>query len=182
MVRRAHSFAHARAHGLTGPAVAEQDEDEDSERLNKLAAFQLKMIRHAMTCTLIPVQLRAVVTHVRLCSCLPPTVPSVKRIVYSTCSVHAIENEHVVRQAIKSEEAANGHFRLGRREEVLPVWQRRGIPEEMDDPGTLSMSSGAGHSCLTQLRLLSGCGGCDSLFAGRRRNKWIFREPLCSDI
>ncbi|OJT10122.1 25S rRNA (cytosine-C(5))-methyltransferase rcm1 [Trametes pubescens] len=27
----------------------EQDEDEDSERLNKLAAFQLKMIRHAMT-------------------------------------------------------------------------------------------------------------------------------------
>ncbi|KAL1949306.1 hypothetical protein VTO73DRAFT_8187 [Trametes versicolor] len=88
----------------------EQDEDEDSERLNKLAAFQLKMIRHAMT------------------------FPSVKRIVYSTCSVHAIENEHVVRQAIKSEEAANGHFRLGRREEVLPVWHRRGIPEEMDDP------------------------------------------------
>lgn len=62
-------------------------------------------------------------------------VPSVRRIVYSTCSVHAIENEHVVREAIKSEEATSGGFRLGRKKEVLPTWERRGIPEEMDDPG-----------------------------------------------
>lgn len=59
-MRRACSYTHARAR-LTGPDVAEQDEDEDSERLNKLAAFQLKMIRHAMTCTLILVQLRTLV-------------------------------------------------------------------------------------------------------------------------
>ncbi|KAJ8474065.1 hypothetical protein ONZ51_g7456 [Trametes cubensis] len=88
----------------------EQENEVDSERLNKLAAFQLKMIRHAMT------------------------FPSVQRIVYSTCSVHAIENEHVVREAIKTEEAIKGRFRLGRREEVLPTWHRRGIPEEMDNP------------------------------------------------
>ncbi|KAI0360043.1 S-adenosyl-L-methionine-dependent methyltransferase, partial [Trametes cingulata] len=88
----------------------EQENEADTERLNKLAAFQLKMIRHAMT------------------------FPSVQRIVYSTCSVHAIENEHVVRQAIKSEEAKSGRFRLGRKEEVLPTWKRRGISEEMDDP------------------------------------------------
>ncbi|KAI0671520.1 S-adenosyl-L-methionine-dependent methyltransferase [Trametes maxima] len=88
----------------------EQENDADSERLNKLAAFQLKMIRHAMT------------------------FPSVQRIVYSTCSVHAIENEHVVRQAIKTEEATSGRFRLGRRSDVLPTWHRRGIPEEMDNP------------------------------------------------
>ncbi|KAI0329111.1 S-adenosyl-L-methionine-dependent methyltransferase [Cubamyces sp. BRFM 1775] len=88
----------------------EQENEVDSERLNKLAAFQLKMIRHAMT------------------------FPSVQRIVYSTCSVHAIENEHVVREAIKTEEAVNGRFRLGRREEVFPTWHRRGIPEEMDNP------------------------------------------------
>ncbi|KAH9902872.1 S-adenosyl-L-methionine-dependent methyltransferase [Cubamyces lactineus] len=88
----------------------EQENEVDSERLNKLAAFQLKMIRHAMT------------------------FPSVRRIVYSTCSVHAIENEHVVREAIKMEEATSGRFRLGRREDVLPTWHRRGIPEEMDNP------------------------------------------------
>ena len=57
------------------------------------------------------------------------------RIVYSTCSVHAIENEHVVRQALQTEEAAKAGFRLARREDVLPGWQRRGMPEEMDDPG-----------------------------------------------
>ncbi|KAI0833286.1 S-adenosyl-L-methionine-dependent methyltransferase [Trametes gibbosa] len=88
----------------------EQENDVNSERLNKLAGFQLKMIRHAMT------------------------FPSVQRIVYSTCSVHAIENEHVVREAIKTEEATKGRFRLGHRKEVLPSWHRRGIPEEMDDP------------------------------------------------
>ncbi|KAI0649344.1 S-adenosyl-L-methionine-dependent methyltransferase [Trametes meyenii] len=87
----------------------EQENDGDSERLNKLAAFQLKMIRHAMT------------------------FPSVQRIVYSTCSVHAIENEHVVRQAIKTEEAITGRFRLGRKSDVLPTWHRRGIPDEMDN-------------------------------------------------
>ncbi|KAI0768128.1 S-adenosyl-L-methionine-dependent methyltransferase [Trametes elegans] len=88
----------------------EQENEADTERLNKLAAFQLKMIRHAMT------------------------FPTVQRIVYSTCSVHATENEHVVRQAIKTEEATNGLFRLGRKDEILPSWHRRGIPEEMDDP------------------------------------------------
>ncbi|RPD61175.1 S-adenosyl-L-methionine-dependent methyltransferase [Lentinus tigrinus ALCF2SS1-7] len=90
--------------------AAEQEEDDDSDRLNKLAAFQLKMIRHAMT------------------------FPSVQRIVYSTCSVHAIENEHVVRQALKTEEATTGGFRLARRNQVLPNWHRRGFPEKLDDP------------------------------------------------
>ncbi|TFK93968.1 S-adenosyl-L-methionine-dependent methyltransferase [Polyporus arcularius HHB13444] len=90
--------------------AAEQEEDDDSDRLNKLAAFQLKMVRHAMT------------------------FPSVRRIVYSTCSVHAIENEHVVRQALKTEEATTGGFRLARRAQVLPIWPRRGFPEELDDP------------------------------------------------
>ncbi|KAK7690606.1 hypothetical protein QCA50_005705 [Cerrena zonata] len=89
----------------------ESESDEDREtRLNKLAAFQLLMIKHAMK------------------------FPSVKRIVYSTCSVHAIENEHVVRQVLKSEECINGPFALAHPGEVLPTWKRRGIPTEMDDP------------------------------------------------
>lgn len=62
-----------------------------------------------------------------------------QRIVYSTCSVHAIENEHVVRQALKMEEATSGGFRLAPRKEVLPKWHRRGIPNEMDAPGALSV-------------------------------------------
>ncbi|PIL35750.1 hypothetical protein GSI_02480 [Ganoderma sinense ZZ0214-1] len=87
----------------------EEGNDGESERLNKLAAFQLKMIRHAMTFV------------------------SVQRIVYSTCSVHATENEHVVRQALKTEEAINGKFKLAPKQDVLPTWHRRGIPEQVDD-------------------------------------------------
>ncbi|OBZ72222.1 25S rRNA (cytosine-C(5))-methyltransferase rcm1 [Grifola frondosa] len=84
--------------------------DGEQDRLNKLAAFQLMMIRHAMK------------------------FPSVKRIVYSTCSIHATENEHVVRQALESEEALEGHFKLAPPKEVLPLWNRRGLQDEMVHP------------------------------------------------
>jgi hypothetical protein len=59
------------------------------------------------------------------------TVPSVKRIVYSTCSVHPTENEHVVSKALESSEAKLNGFRLAPRPQVLSSWHRRGIPEEM---------------------------------------------------
>ncbi|KAI0767919.1 S-adenosyl-L-methionine-dependent methyltransferase [Irpex lacteus] len=87
----------------------ENPEDEEA-RLHKLAGFQLMMIRHAMK------------------------FPAVKRIVYSTCSVHAIENEQVVREALKTEECNAGPFKLAPRNMVLPTWPRRGLPDEMDEP------------------------------------------------
>ncbi|KAJ3990152.1 S-adenosyl-L-methionine-dependent methyltransferase [Lentinula detonsa] len=80
------------------------------ERLHKLASFQLMMIKHAMK------------------------FPAVQRIVYSTCSVHAVEDEHVVRAALKSDEALSGHFKLAPQSQVLPQWKRRGYSSEMDDP------------------------------------------------
>ena len=104
--------------------------DEHTERLNKLSAFQLLMIRHAMKCERERRSLSfASLTTMR-------TVPSVKRIVYSTCSIHATENEHVVREALKTEECRHGQFRLASPKTVLPSWPRRGIPAEMDNPGT----------------------------------------------
>ena len=109
-----------------------ENPEGNEERLQKLAAFQLLMIRHAMKCTC-PVSvsyLERAPLSIRSCA-----VPSVQRIVYSTCSVHAIENEHVVRQALKTDEATARGFKLAHRREVLPTWHRRGIPEDMDDPG-----------------------------------------------
>ncbi|KAH7911353.1 S-adenosyl-L-methionine-dependent methyltransferase [Hygrophoropsis aurantiaca] len=87
---------------------AENDESTDQERLNKLSVFQLKMIKHAMK------------------------FPRVQKIVYSTCSVHAAENEHVVCQALKSDEAQRNHFKLALKSQVLPSWHRRGLSEEVD--------------------------------------------------
>ncbi|KAH8831525.1 S-adenosyl-L-methionine-dependent methyltransferase [Flagelloscypha sp. PMI_526] len=87
----------------------EQDEDEDQaqDRLHKLASFQLGIIRHAMTFT------------------------NVQRIVYSTCSIHAIENEHVVAAALASEEARNAKFVLAPQSFVIPSWPRRGLEEHL---------------------------------------------------
>ena len=40
-----------------------------------------------------------------------------------------------MRQALKTEEAINGKFKLARKQDVLPTWHRRGIPEEVDYAG-----------------------------------------------
>ncbi|KAL0067862.1 hypothetical protein AAF712_005030 [Marasmius tenuissimus] len=87
----------------------QESESEQEARLHKLASFQLMMINHAMK------------------------FPNVKRIVYSTCSIHAVENEHVVSEALKSDEATAGNFKLAPANQVLPQWPRRGLPEEMGD-------------------------------------------------
>lgn len=55
--------------------------------------------------------------------------PSVQKIVYSTCSIHPVENEHVVFAALKSKEAIERGFTLAPRAEVIPTWARRGLDE-----------------------------------------------------
>lgn len=90
-----------------------EDEVEvvDEDRLNKLSAFQLMMIKHAMK------------------------FPLVQKIVYSTCSIHATENEHVVSRALQSDDAKRSGFKLAPRNDVLPKWNRRGQVEEMMGTG-----------------------------------------------
>lgn len=63
------------------------------------------------------------------------SVPSLQKLVYSTCSIHSAENEEVVLQALASNEAKAGNFRLARREDVLPTWPRRGLLEKMGNGG-----------------------------------------------
>jgi len=53
--------------------------------------------------------------------------PSVQMIVYSTCSIHVVENEHVVFAALKSKEAIEGGFTLAPKAGVIPTWPRRGL-------------------------------------------------------
>jgi putative methyltransferase len=100
----------------------------EEDRLNKLAAFQLMMIKHAMKCE----QFGKWWTYIDQ---LRPSVPSVQKIVYSTCSIHATENEHVVRSALQSDEARSRSFKLAPRSDVLPTWHRRGQAEEMMGTG-----------------------------------------------
>jgi len=85
-------------------------EGEEADRLTKLAAFQVMMVKHAMR------------------------FPGVQKIVYSTCSIHATENEAVVRDSLNSDEAATGRFSLAPSCQVLPQWHRRGLANVLESP------------------------------------------------
>lgn len=101
------------------------------------------MIQHAMKCESyanVPYQIPDfVLTYPAVAIVLP--VPSIAKIVYSTCSVHSEENEHVVHRALASPEVT-GSFRLAPRSMVLPEWLRRGLSDVAagSELGTLPVS------------------------------------------
>ncbi|OJD30758.1 nol1 nop2 sun family protein [Diplodia corticola] len=97
--------------------LTEQDDPEDENpttttattplatRLSSLSAFQLKLLTHAMR------------------------FPAARKLTYSTCSVHAQENEHVVLRALRSPVATARGWRVLRREEQvggMRAWRVRG--------------------------------------------------------
>jgi 25S rRNA (cytosine2278-C5)-methyltransferase len=77
-------------------------------RLDALAAFQLSLLLHAFH------------------------FPAARKITYSTCSVHAEENEHVVIQALQSKVARERGWRILKREDQvrgMREWPVRGLAE-----------------------------------------------------
>ncbi|KAK3110965.1 hypothetical protein LTR53_014229 [Teratosphaeriaceae sp. CCFEE 6253] len=84
--------------------------DKLAARLASLQAFQLRLLTHAMA------------------------FPAARRIVYSTCSVHAEENEHVVVAALMSEVGREKGWRVLRRGEQVEGmrgWHLRGLRDEI---------------------------------------------------
>ncbi|GAB4854496.1 Putative 28S rRNA (cytosine-C(5))-methyltransferase [Ancistrocladus abbreviatus] len=73
--------------------------DVDMTRLTKLAAFQKRALEHALS------------------------FPSVERIAYSTCSIHQIENEDVIRSVLPLASSYGFHLAT-----LFPQWPRRGFP------------------------------------------------------
>lgn len=83
---------------------------KDQKRINALAEFQLTILSHALR------------------------FKSVQKVVYSTCSVHPEENEHVIERVLSKPEFKD-EWRLALREEVIPTWPIRGLPTAFSDPG-----------------------------------------------
>jgi putative methyltransferase len=86
--------------------VEDADDAEENavdERLESLAAFQRQALLHAFS------------------------FPSVKRVVYSTCSIHPAENEEVVKAVLRE----NAEWRTVA---CFADWQRRGILDEGEVP------------------------------------------------
>ena len=85
--------------------VAMNDAEKLCERLQSLSVFQLKLIMHAFQ------------------------FPKVRRITYSTCSIYAEENEHVVMKALTSSVAAQEGWHILRRDDQvsgMKNWSIRG--------------------------------------------------------
>lgn len=76
--------------------VTDTENSKNIERLMKLAGFQIILLKHSLK------------------------FPAVKRVVYSTCSIHEEENEYVVHEALK---AFSGEFKLI---PAMPEWSHRG--------------------------------------------------------
>ncbi|KAK7562476.1 S-adenosyl-L-methionine-dependent methyltransferase, partial [Phyllosticta citricarpa] len=102
-------------------SITEQEQEPDapspsnstslSKRLTSLAAFQLKIVTHAMA------------------------FARARRITYSTCSVHAAENEHVALRALGSDVARRRGWRVLRRDEQVDGMRRWGVRGVMGEQG-----------------------------------------------
>lgn len=86
--------------GTAGDAAVSQDSRSGSraDRIEKLASFQEAAVKHALL------------------------LPSLQRLVYSTCSVHERENEAVVAAVLPEAKRLGFHL-----VDPFPGWHRRGI-------------------------------------------------------
>lgn len=82
--------------------------DDLANRLSKLASFQFQVVKHAMS------------------------MPNAKKIVYSTCSIHAEENERVVIDLLLDRKVQEWGWQVAPRDEIIPNWPRRGKIEEFE--------------------------------------------------
>lgn len=96
--------------------IPEVSTDETAQRVQKLANFQVTILSHAMR------------------------FQGARRVVYSTCSVYAQEDEGVVMRVLNKPEFKERGWRLAPREEVIPGWERRGRVEECGGDQTIADS------------------------------------------
>lgn len=93
----------------------------DIARLSKLSNIQTRIVEHALH------------------------FPAATRVTYSTCSIHAIENESVVSRVLASDVARHRGWRVMRRYEQpegLKVWRHRGVGEDSGKIGSTDSSGG----------------------------------------
>ncbi|KAI5306671.1 putative 28S rRNA (cytosine-C(5))-methyltransferase, partial [Ascosphaera atra] len=104
-----------RGAGSSGGKAAPGEENEmsvagdDTERLIKLSNLQTRIVEHALS------------------------FPSARRVTYSTCSIHGLENENVVARVLGSEVARRRGWRVLKRSEQpsgLREWKHRGVKQD----------------------------------------------------
>lgn len=103
----------------------EQDKEEiDEARLTKLAGFQFKIMKHALS------------------------FAKARKVVYSTCSIHPHENERVVVDLLSDPDVKSQGWQLAPREVVIPAWPRRGWAEEFTSLGDAAKCEELAGGCI----------------------------------
>lgn len=92
-----------------GEVTAVNSEEELKTRLEALSKFQLELLLHAFK------------------------FPAAHKITYSTCSIHAQENENVVRKALEDPVAKKGGWRIQKRSEQVRGMQDWSVRGSRDD-------------------------------------------------
>ncbi|CCK71614.1 rRNA (cytosine-C5-)-methyltransferase RCM1 KNAG_0H02000 [Huiozyma naganishii CBS 8797] len=92
-------------------AVPEEQEEQELDdnlktRLSKLSSFQFQIVKYALS------------------------FPQATKVVYSTCSIHAEENERVVIDLLLDKKVKESGWRVAPRSKVIPTWERRGLVDE----------------------------------------------------
>lgn len=115
------------------PSQQEQEREEFEleqdlkNRLSKLSSFQYQIMKHAMS------------------------FPSAKKICYSTCSIHAEENERVVIDLLTDNRVKEWGWKVRKRSGVIPTWPRRGLVEEFQQVYDEKTSEELAEGCIRAL-------------------------------
>ncbi|ODQ63547.1 S-adenosyl-L-methionine-dependent methyltransferase [Nadsonia fulvescens var. elongata DSM 6958] len=108
---RAHEDDHNENDNENEHENEKETDQKDIYRLHKLSEFQYKIVKHALS------------------------YPAARKLVYSTCSIHAIENEKVVIKLLQDPEVQKQGWSVAPKDTVLPKWERRGWPEVFQEAG-----------------------------------------------
>ncbi|ODV60624.1 rRNA (cytosine-C5-)-methyltransferase RCM1 [Ascoidea rubescens DSM 1968] len=105
----------------------------DIGRIEKLSSFQFSIVKFGLL------------------------FPNVKKVVYSTCSIHPEENEQVVIDLLNDFEIKSKNWRLCSKDEVIPQWKRRGWKKEFIKKGySIQDSEDLAAGCVRSLPKLDG--------------------------
>ena len=96
--------------------IPEVPAEETAQRVRALSNFQVTILSHAMR------------------------FRGAQRVVYSTCSVYAQEDEGVVMRILAKKEFQEKGWKLAPRDEVIPTWDRRGRVDECNGDATIADS------------------------------------------
>ena len=139
-------------------AIGGSNEENLTTRLSALSAFQLRLLQHALS------------------------FPAARKVTYSTCSLHATENEHVVLKALTSSVSRQRGWRILKREEQVAgarAWPLRGDRDACRD-FNIGSNDWAGYGEIFRVTVAESCIRCEK--GGQEGTQGFFVAGFVRDM